>query len=685
MSNSSFRIRGVIYIGLPNNGMSKEINQFYDVNWTYTGTISTVQIDYSPDNGVGTWTILTNETCSNETYNWSLVPATAVTNNLGKIRMTNKDDAACSNLSSGTFSVTGTFELLTPDGGEIMEYEGNQYEITWNVYGDIPNATLKYSTTGTAKADHTNPITTVEATNLSFNWTVPDALGSTLSVMVMDGDNSDVNDTSNETFGIKGNITVDYPYAGSGNWTVSTQEYVNWTPTGNYTADVVIDYYNGSAWNYLGGQAPGIDNQSQSYSVGEPDYAPDNITHQVARIRISTNETNASINVENSSNQFSIIGEITISSPAAGVTWYVGETTRNITWTSKGTVTPVNISYSVDDGDNWIIINATYTDATKGINNFTWNPIPPEKSELECLVRIYHNITGMPLIVRDTTEPFNISPVIIVTKPATGDNVYAGSTDTLINWTYTGDDIGNVSIFFLNDTSAWEHIKDVALDGSGSCSTVWTNSSVPGYKKTNSQIRIWDKDTTSFVTNQSGQFNIVGSLAVIQPDGTNDNWAVGTQHLISWSRTAVDYINISFTTNDSALGPWVVINDTVDTTSATNYQWNISNDTKVSNDFYVKIEDIGNPDASNNTSVAASAISIPSSTPKQNPRELATLTCMVLCARLQPGRGSSPQGVPPRMPKRRARTYDDMRPATDLPTWRSARQRTLPCDIFDSS
>ncbi|PIV39134.1 MAG: hypothetical protein COS29_04215, partial [Candidatus Omnitrophica bacterium CG02_land_8_20_14_3_00__42_8] len=157
----------------------------------------------------------------------------------------------------GFFSVTGSFTVNAPNATDIvLTYDGSStYEIKWDVYGGVPNATLKYSTTGTAPANHTNTITTVAAVNESYNWTIPDRIGSNLSVMVMDADNPAVNDTSNNPFAIKGNITVNYPNSSSGNWTVGQAQYVNWTPTGNYTTNVIIEYHNGTGWNTLGTQA----------------------------------------------------------------------------------------------------------------------------------------------------------------------------------------------------------------------------------------------------------------------------------------------------------------------------------------------------------------------------------------------------------------------------------------------
>ncbi|MCK5161223.1 MAG: hypothetical protein KAQ99_06570, partial [Candidatus Aureabacteria bacterium] len=334
MSNTSFRIRGIINVTNPQDGQSKEINEYYDVNWTVDGAVSTVKVEYSPDDGSSWATLSGIETATNLTYNWSIVPATEVTNNQGRVRVTDNDDAGCYNLSGGFFSITGSFAVLTPNAtGIVMNHTGSeQYEVTWDVFGGVPTAQVRYSTTGVS-GTYDNIIANVTATNESYNWTVPDEIGANLSIMVRDYDNPAVNDTSNNPFAIKGSIQVDYPNAASGNWTVNEVQYVNWTPTGNYTADVDIWYSNdsGTSWNYLGSQSPGINGNAQSFAL--PANVPDDIT-TTAQAQVSTNESNSSINVNGTYGTFRIMGTVDVVVPASGSVLYVNDTTKYINWTS---------------------------------------------------------------------------------------------------------------------------------------------------------------------------------------------------------------------------------------------------------------------------------------------------------------------------------------------------------------
>jgi hypothetical protein len=417
--------------------------------------------------------------------------------------------------------------------------------------------------------------------------------------MVLDYDNPTVNATSANPFAIKGKITVNYPNASSGNWTVNWPQYVNWTPTGNYTESVIIEYHNGTGWNSLGTHAPGTNGQLTSFAL--TGNVPNDIT-AAAKVRVKTNEANSSINVNNESNTFRIIGTLSIGEPASGNTLYVNDTSKYINWTTNGSVTPIDMIYSVNNGGGWYDIERNYAvSGGTGEHSYNWNPIPDRRNESSCVIKIMHNMTGMSDI-NNTSATFSILPVINVTKPQPPTNVYAGSTNATINWTYTGQKMTNVDIFFINSTGQWQFIKTTSVGSTGNGSTTWTPA--PSYKKANSQIKVWNNETNN-VSNTSGLFDIVGSIGVTAPNG-GQNWPVGTSQLIAWTRDSVSIVNIYFSV-DSGL-TWIPIRSDYDTTGTTQFEWNISNDTKVTNGLYAKVEDKDAPIATNATSAAASAI-----------------------------------------------------------------------------
>jgi hypothetical protein len=413
------------------------------INWTVAGNMSKVEIRFSYDNGVSWKDLALNEDAVNGTWDWVIATDENVTNQ-GKINITDKGNANTYDLSTGCFSVKGNLTLATPsDTGIIMTYTGgNTYNITWTMNGTIPTVQLLYSVNNGGD-NYPNLISNETGSNLTYEWTVPDAIGYDLAVKIRDLNDDTINDTSNNPFAIKGSMLVTYPNGGE-DWVRGTADYVNWTPTGTYSGtNAIIEYDNGTGWNTLGEQAVGNNGTAQSFDVTNP---PDDLT-ATAKVRVTTNVTNASINVSDDSNAtFRIIGDLTMQQPDSALTWYYNES-EQIQWYAYGTISPMKIELSTDGGLGWSIINGSYTGAVEANNIYNWT-VPDKKNESQCLIRITHNVTGLTDITDQSSVNFTIFPAINVTQPVAGQQVFAGSTNTPIRWTRTSNNtITNVDIY----------------------------------------------------------------------------------------------------------------------------------------------------------------------------------------------------------------------------------------------
>ncbi|PIV39135.1 MAG: hypothetical protein COS29_04220, partial [Candidatus Omnitrophica bacterium CG02_land_8_20_14_3_00__42_8] len=582
-SENVFDLRGNLTVDAPTNGDNLTVATSADINWTRVGNVSTLKVEYSYDGGSSWKTLGTTINASNQTWDWD-INASENTTVIGKIKLTDEDNTNTTSTSIGNFSLKGNIHVDKPDGGEVLTYTGTgTTDINWSYNGTMENVIIYYSNNSGATW---TTIDTVEAVNKTYDWTIPNNISGNLSVKLADQDDPTVNDTSNSTFGIKGSLFVNYPNSSSGNWTVGGAQYVNWTPTGNYTEDIVIEYHNGTGWNTLGTQAPGINGQLQSFAL--PQNVPDDITTS-CKARVKTNETNSSININNESNTYRIIGTLDISAPQGGATLYVNDTSKYINWTSNGTVTPVNITYSVNNGGTWNIINGSVT-AAAGENSYQWTPIPDRKNESSCLVKIIHNITGM-LDVNDTTAAFSILPVINVTKPTSGQNLFAGSDNATVNWTYTGTQLANVDILLYNNTSQWQYITTTSVGSGGNGSYTWPV--FPEFKRTNRQIKVRD-NVTQNVTNDSSLFNVVGRLIITQPNESVSWWRVGDTRSIDWTQSALgNVVHIQYANTTG--GSWYNVTDDLQNASNGTYSWNIPDTLSVSNNFSIKLSDSTNP------------------------------------------------------------------------------------------
>ena len=72
---------------------------------------------------------------------------------------------------------------------------------------------------------------------------------------------------------------------------------------------------------------------------------------------------------------------ITLTSPSGGESW-VATTVHNITWTSTGTISSVNIDYSTDSGTSWVSVAV----GTANDGSYAWTL--PNVVSSHCLVRV---------------------------------------------------------------------------------------------------------------------------------------------------------------------------------------------------------------------------------------------------------------------------------------------------------
>ena len=110
------------------------------------------------------------------------------------------------------FTIKGALTLNTPNGGGIL-YVGDSYAITWTRTGSIPTVKLEYSTNGGGDYDYLI-VSSTDASEESYTWTVPDAIGEQLRVKVTDTSNDTVSDTSDTNFTIKGKLKLNSPNGG---------------------------------------------------------------------------------------------------------------------------------------------------------------------------------------------------------------------------------------------------------------------------------------------------------------------------------------------------------------------------------------------------------------------------------------------------------------------------------------
>ena len=151
ISPGNFEITGEVQeitVTSPDGGESWAVNSVHDITWTHTGSFTTVDIFYSPDNGA-TWETVVSGTANDGSYSWTL-PGTTTTQALIKVQDT---DGTPSDVSDGMFSLTTSQVVLS-----IQSASGEQSEtVTLNVSltNQIPIRGIRFRLTDTgAGGDH---------------------------------------------------------------------------------------------------------------------------------------------------------------------------------------------------------------------------------------------------------------------------------------------------------------------------------------------------------------------------------------------------------------------------------------------------------------------------------------------------------------------------------------------------
>jgi Leucine-rich repeat (LRR) protein len=219
-----------VTVTAPDGSESWEGGTVQNITWNSTGSIASVMIEYSTDNG-GSWNTVIASTANSGTYGWT-VPNTPSPNCLVRI----SDIAGpASDTGNGVFNILEmrTVMVIAPDGSEDWQV-GSSHDITWSTTGDIANVSIEYSTDG---GSLWNSIIASTPNNGTYNWTIPDTPSTDCLVKISDIAGP-ASDTGNAVFTIsiptitqseRDALIALYNSANGDSWTNNT----NWRKPGD--------------------------------------------------------------------------------------------------------------------------------------------------------------------------------------------------------------------------------------------------------------------------------------------------------------------------------------------------------------------------------------------------------------------------------------------------------------------
>jgi hypothetical protein len=572
-ASEGFKIIGAFDITSPDGGESWAGGSTHNITWTTTGTISLVKLEYSLDNFVSDiHTIGAPPIINTGSYSW-IIPT--ITSSTVKVRVSYDADSTVYNTSAANFTITG-LQLTSPNGAEEWE-KGYTHSITWKSVGTVANdIVLKYSVDGSTWQfiDSGQPATG------SYPWSVPNDVSSTVKVKVYSASaEATIYDVSDSNFTIAANpkLTITSPN-GAESWEVGKVYNITWNKTGRLysTVDLYYSTDGGGSWIAISsGQT-----NSGTYVWTVPDAVGTQVKVKVIEAGVpAARDTTAKVEDASDAN-FSIIEPtITITSPNGAETWAYGDT-RNITWTTTGTVSNnLLLEYSKDD-TNWITI------ATAEANDGIYSWILPDDPAQTVKVRITDNNRTQ---IKDTSNNYFTllsRPRITIAQPNGGELLTIGDSYS-IKWNIDGQITSHyVKIEYSKD--------DFVLDAQPISNYTpndgdFTWLSVADDTSSTVKIRITDLETGfSDVTDTSDNYFEIRlpSVTVTSPNGGESWYATGV-YPITWTKEGVvGNLTLEYSLDNG--GTWTTIATDVSPNLGT-YTWTLPNN--ASSQCFVRIKD----------------------------------------------------------------------------------------------
>lgn len=568
----------------PNGGESWGMGTTQYIYWNSAG-VSTVNLEYTLNNGVS-WTVITSSTnAANGYYAWS-VPSSPSSN--CRVRVTDNDNSSRSDMSNNVFTIPAPSVTLTsPNGGETWGV-ATSHNIYWSAQS-VSNVKLEYTTNG--GTNWTTIVSSTAASSGYYQWLIPNVPSVNCKVRISEVGNAQLTDESNNVFTIVAPIITITSPNGAENWMATTTHNITWSSTAA-TSYVKIEYTtNGTNWNTI---------VANTYNSGSYSWVIPNISSQNCKIRV-TDVNNATVS-DMSDAAFTITvatPSITVTSPNGGESWSVGSQ-HNIYWTSVA-INNVKIEYSINNGTSWNTVVAS-TAASNGY--FIWTV--PNTPSINCRIKVTDATNAATYDVSNAS--FIIPAAAITLTSPNGGESWGVATTQSISWSSTS--IVNIKIEYTTDNgTSWNTITT-----SVSAAQSYYNWSVPNTPSALCKVRVSDASQPSVSDASNSVFSIMTPTITITSPNGGEQWTAGNLQYITWTSVGVSsYVNIDVSTNNGA--SWS--NVATGAYNSGSYSWTLPNTPSTQckvrvRDYYTgSVNDISNNTFTIKNAVATLALSSP--------------------------------------------------------------------------
>jgi hypothetical protein len=554
----------------------------HKITWETTGTVGNVSIKYSLNAG-HTWAWVQNNTSNSASniantgsYEW-LIPSATVSSEA--LVMVYENSKSCvSVVSDAAFTINNepVITVTSPNGGNTL-YGGRTYQINWSS-SQVPGnyVLVEYSADSGATW---NMIDDNRYNYGNVSWKTPKLYSTNYLIRVTSKTDPTLYDVSNNVFTVTPQvISVLTPNGGESLPSCGTYR-IQWTAQG--VENYVRLYYStdgGNIWYYI--TEDYIGDNSNYY-----DWKIPSVTSSGLKVKVTSSYDE---NVSDSSDAVFAISHgtssIMLTAPNGGES-LSSSTIQTISWINTGSVGNVSIKYSTDGGNNW---NWVQSPAGVNANNivntgsYDWL-VPANTVKANCLIQVYENSQTCVTDYSDNYFNINNNPVITVTLPNGGEELYFGQTKR-ITWSSSNLPGSYVNLeYSTNNGSTWEPIINSRYNYG------YYDWVVPYVNTDKALVRITSTTNDTIVGVSDAAFTMTyPKIKVLTPNTGNENWIVGENKNITWSTTGLAnnaLLTIQYSADKG--NTWNLIKDSV--ANSGTYIWTIPNIT-TSSQVYVKVK-----------------------------------------------------------------------------------------------
>ena len=527
----------------------------YNITWTTTGTIDSVNIYYKKN---GTLTLIQSNVANTGSFSWT-VPSEMTSSNNGYIRIKNATSSLFDENDSAFIfqEAPKTITITYPNALTDTLQAGVPNNITWNTTGYLYKVKIYYSTNGGASYLRASSYYGTLNTG-SFSWTPNNSISSSQLRIKIEGYGyydyiNDISDT-NSVLLIGNTITIQSPE--SANFVTGTTRTLTWTTTGNVS---FVDIEYSANWGAFVSIADSIANTG-SYNWTIPS------GNSSIRLRIKEHG-NPSVDQTLYSYTISTTPEtINLITPNGGQTFTEGDTTT-ISWTHSSNLNNAmfELFLSTDSGNVWELI----TDGSLSDSSFTW-PIPSHISSSNCLIRISRNNPSIEEVsdTSNSTFTINLGPPSVVLTSMNGGGTYMANNNIWINYQTTGA-IDSLSLYFTSDNGANWNLLETGINPFHT----YSNIQFPDVHSQNCKIKLVANNNPLIKDSSDNTFT-VKRLKLSHPYSNETYYSGGIQD-IEWNYSPLTDSTVSlYYSIDNSI--WTLICDTVPNNGS--YSWKVPND-----------------------------------------------------------------------------------------------------------